>query len=107
MNEVDGIKVKPTHPGEVLLEDYLKPLGITPNALAIAIRVPASRISEIVKAKRAVTAETALRLTRYFGGDPDFWLRLQARYDRCVAEDTVGATIDREVVPRELVATRQ
>jgi addiction module HigA family antidote len=74
---------------------------MSPNALALALRVPASRIAEIVKARRAVTAETALRLARYFGGDPEFWLRLQSKYDLAVAQRAKADDIDREVRPRE------
>lgn len=98
------VKVKPTHPGDVLRKDYLKPLGITPNALALAIRVPASRIGEIVNTKRGVSAETAIRLGRYFGSSARFWLNLQAYYDLAVAEDANAMTIEREVQPREKVS---
>lgn len=93
-------KVTPTHPGEVLLEDFMKPLGLSANALAIALRVPASRIAEITKAGRAVSAETALRLARYFGTTPDFWVRLQAKYDVAIAKDERAAVIERDVRPR-------
>jgi addiction module HigA family antidote len=92
-------KITPTHPGEVLLEDFMKPLGLSANALAIAFRVPASRISEITKAERAVSAETALRLARYFGTTPDFWVRLQAKYDVAIATDQKAAAIERDVRP--------
>lgn len=93
-------KITPTHPGEVLLEEFLRPLKMSPNALAIALRVPASRIAEIVKARRAVTAETALRLARYFGGDPEFWTLLQSKYDLAVARETKAEQILRDVLPR-------
>lgn len=93
-------KITPTHPGEVLLEEFLRPLKMSPNALAIALRVPASRIAEIVKARRAITAETALRLARYFGGDPEFWTRLQSKYDLAVARETKAEQILRDVLPR-------
>jgi addiction module HigA family antidote len=92
--------IAPTHPGDVLREDFLKPLGITPNALAIAIRVPASRIADIAKGKRSVTAETAIRLARYFGTSREFWMNLQAYYDLAVVEDEKAAAIEREVQPR-------
>ena len=98
------VKIKPTHPGDVLREDYLKPLGLTPNALALAIRVPASRIGEIVNGRRSVTAETAIRLGRYFGSSARFWLNMQAYYDLAVAEDEKATMIEREVQPRELTA---
>ncbi|MDX2219955.1 MAG: HigA family addiction module antitoxin [Burkholderiales bacterium] len=74
-------RMRPVHPGEVLREDYLVPLGLSVNALAVALGVPATRIHEIVKERRAVTADTAARLARYFGGDAASWLALQASYD--------------------------
>lgn len=75
-----------THPGEILLEEFLKPMGITPHALAIALGVPATSIADIVHQRRAVTADTAAQLSRYFGTTPDFWLNLQSAYDISVAE---------------------
>ncbi|WP_022873672.1 HigA family addiction module antitoxin [Nesterenkonia alba] len=77
----------PIHPGEVLLEDFINGFGITQNKLAVSIGVPPRRINEIVHGKRRITADTALRLGRYFGVDAQFWLNLQARYDLDVAED--------------------
>lgn len=74
-------RMRPVHPGEVLREDYLVPLGLSVNALAIALGVPATRIHEIVKERRSITADTAERLARYFGGDAASWLSLQATYD--------------------------
>jgi addiction module HigA family antidote len=74
-------RLRPVHPGEVLREDFLNPLGLSVNALALALGVPATRIHEIVKERRAVTADTALRLAQYFGGDAASWLALQANYD--------------------------
>jgi addiction module HigA family antidote len=97
-------KITPTHPGEVLIEDFMKPLGLSANALAIALRVPASRIAEITKARRAVSAETALRIARYFGTTPDFWVRLQAKYDVAIATDEKADVIDRDVQPRATAA---
>ena len=73
--------MRPVHPGEILREDYLAPLGMSVNALAVALGVPATRLHEIVKERRAVTADTAARLARYFGGDAISWLALQAMYD--------------------------
>lgn len=73
--------MRPVHPGEVLREDYLAPLGLSVNALAVSLGVPATRIHEVVKERRAVTADTAARLARYFGGDAESWLALQASYD--------------------------
>jgi antitoxin HigA-1 len=91
-----------THPGEVLREEFMKPLGLSANALAIALRVPATRIGDIVKADRprSVTADTAIRLARYFGTTPDFWINLQAGYDLSVALAESGETIERDVRPR-------
>jgi len=89
-----------THPGEILREEFLGPLGITANALAIALRVPATRIGEIVNERRAVTADTALRLSRYFGTTPDFWLNLQLAHDLSRAAVERGDEIEREVAPR-------
>ena len=74
-------RLRPVHPGEVLREDYLVPLGLSVNALAVALGVPATRIHEIVKERRAVTADTAARLARYFGGDAASWLVMQANFD--------------------------
>jgi addiction module HigA family antidote len=79
-------KITPTHAGEVLLEDFLKPLDVSANALAMALHVPASRISEITKAQRGITAETALRLSRYFGTTSEFWIRLQSKYDLAIED---------------------
>ena len=91
-------RLPPVHPGEVLAEEFLGPLGLSQNKAALAMRVPARRINEIVKGKRAVTADTALRLARYFGTTPDFWVNLQAHYDLEVAQDEVGERIEREVL---------
>jgi addiction module HigA family antidote len=83
-------KLKPVHPGEVLFEEFLKPNGISQNRLAINIGVPARRINEIVLGKRSISADTALRLARYFGTSAKFWLGLQMDYDLDIAEDKVG-----------------
>ena len=80
----------PIHPGEVLMEDFIEGFGITQHKLAVSIGVPPRRINEIVHGKRAITADTALRLGRYFGVDPQFWLNLQTRYDLEVAQDGVA-----------------
>ncbi len=90
-------KLKPIHPGEVLLEEFLKPMNLSQNQLALAVRVPARRINEIIHGKRRVTADTALRLARYFGMSPRFWLGLQMDYDLDVAEDELGVRLDNEV----------
>jgi len=89
------------HPGEILREDYLVPLGLSVNALANALHVPATRLHEIVKERRSITPDTALRLARYFGGDAQSWLNLQTSYDLRIAEQQVLSTIEQEVLPRE------
>ena len=90
-------KLMPVHPGEVLLEEFLKPMGLSQNRLALDIRVPARRINEIVHGKRRITPDTALRLAKYFDMSPQFWLGLQMDYDLDVAEDELAARIDDEV----------
>lgn len=92
-------KLSPIHPGEVLLEEFILPMNLSQNRLAIDIGVDARRINEIVLGKRAVTADTALRLSRFFGNSPQFWMGLQAQYDLDVAEDQLGKRLDREVRP--------
>lgn len=87
----------PIHPGEILLEDFMKPLGLSQYRVAQDIGVPALRISQIVHGKRSITADTAMRLARYFGTSPDVWLRLQARYELEVAEREYGDRINHEV----------
>ena len=91
--------MRPVHPGEVLREDYLVPLNMSANALAKALSVPAPRINDIVRERRGVSADTAMRLARYFGGDARSWLNLQAAYDLRVAEIENAKRIDREIVP--------
>lgn len=92
-------RLPPIHPGEVL-EDLLKEAGLTVNALALALRVPANRIGGIIKGQRGITADTALRLARYFGTSAQMWMNLQAKYDLAVAEDALSSRIEREVLPR-------
>ncbi len=87
----------PLHPGEVLLEEYLNPLGISQNKLALHMRVPAQRISEIIKGKRAITADTAVRLAKVIGTTPEFWLSLQMDYDLQMTIRCEGERINREV----------
>jgi addiction module HigA family antidote len=94
----DGIALPPSHPGETLA-DELAARGLTANALALKLRVPANRISDIVRGRRALTAETALRLGRCFGTGAKFWVDLQASYDLAVAERDFGAAIEKEVDP--------
>ena len=89
-----------THPGEVLSEEFLVPLGMSVNALAMALRVPATRIGAIVKGERSVTADTALRLARFFGTSPEFWVNLQAMHDLTKARRDSGGKIARDVRPR-------
>ncbi len=90
-------KLLPIHPGEVLLEEFLKPMGLSQNRLALRIGVHARRINEIVLGKRRITAETALRLARYFGTSPQMWLGLQSDYDLDVASDQLGDRLVNEV----------
>jgi addiction module HigA family antidote len=90
-------KLHPVHPGEVLLEEFLKPLRLSQNRLALDIGVHPRRINEIVLGKRSITADSALRLARYFGTSPQFWLGLQADYDLDVAMDAPGDRLEREV----------
>ncbi len=90
----------PIHPGEVLLEDFMKPLEITQYALAKAINVSARRINEIVHGNRAITADTALRLGKYFGVHPQSWMNLQSHYDLEMAEQNLGDKLEKEVHPR-------
>jgi addiction module HigA family antidote len=92
-------KLNPIHPGEVLLEEFLKPMQLSQNRLALDIGVHARRINEIVLGKRSITADTALRLARYFGTSPQFWLGLQADYELDVAMDALGNRLEREVKP--------
>ena len=91
--------MRPVHPGEVLREDYLVPLGMSANALAVSLRVTPARINDIVRERRGVTADTARRLARYFGGDARSWLNLQAAYDLRVAELENAKRIEKEVRP--------
>lgn len=89
--------MRPVHPGEILREDYLAEIGMSANALARALHVPAPRVNDIVRERRGVTADTALRLARFFGTTPQFWLNLQSTYDLRVAEIAAGRRIEREV----------
>ena len=92
--------MRPIHPGEVLREEFLVPLGVSADALAQALRVPATRINDVVNERRAVAADTALRLARYFGTTPEFWMNLQAALDLRSAEAGSKAAIERDVLPR-------
>jgi addiction module HigA family antidote len=93
-------KMRPIHPGEILREEFLVPLEMSANALALELKVPAPRINEIVRERRAVTPDTALRLSCYFGTTPQFWLNLQSAYDLKMAELKDGSKIRREVHAR-------
>jgi addiction module HigA family antidote len=95
-----GRRLPPAHPGEMLREEFLTPLGISVYALANAIKVPRSRVNDIVLGRRSITTDTALRLGRYFGTTPEFWINLQAQYDLDIADRTVRRRIEREVTPR-------
>ena len=94
----------PVHPGEVLLEDAMKPIGLSANRLASHLGIPASRVLEIVNGNRAITADTALRLARFFGMSAQFWMNLQTNYDLRIAERASGAEIARAVAPRDTAA---
>jgi addiction module HigA family antidote len=93
-------RMKPIHPGEVLREEYLKPMVLSARSLAIALRIPPPRINDIVRERRSITADTALRLARHFGGDAKSWLNLQVAYDLRVAELKNGRKIAREIKPK-------
>jgi len=92
-------KLDPVHPGEILLKEFIEPMGLSQNRLALALGVPARRINEIVLGKRGITADTALRLARYFKMTPQFWLGLQMDYELDVAEDTLAGRLEKEVTP--------
>ena len=90
-------KLSPITPGDVLLEEFLRPMNITQNQLAKDINVPANRISQVIHGKREITADTALRLGKYFGIEPEFWINLQVRYNMKIARSKVGKIIEEEV----------
>lgn len=96
-----GRRLPPVHPGEILRDEFLTPLGISAYELANAIKVPRSRANDIVLGRRAITTDTAMRLARYFGTSPEFWINLQARYDLDVADRTTRRKIEQEVAPRD------
>ena len=98
MNPIN--KMRAIHPGEILREEFLVPLGMSAHALAMELKVPAPRINDIVRERRAVTPDTALRLARYFGNTPQFWLNLQASCDLKIAEKKIGAKIANEIHER-------
>lgn len=92
-------KIKPVHPGEILREEFMLPFGLSMNKMAMDLRVPVTRIADIVNEKRGITADTALRFARYFNNAPSFWMNLQTRYDLEVAEDEIAAKVERDVLP--------
>ena len=98
-------RLPPIHPGEILLEDFMKPLGLSSYRVAKDIGVPALRISQIVRGQRSITADTAMRLARYFGTSAGIWLRLQARYDLEIAESKMAKRINREVKVLQVTQT--
>jgi antitoxin HigA-1 len=98
-------KLKPVHPGEILSEEFMAPLGLSMNKMAMDLRVPVTRIADIVNEKRGITAETALRFARYFKNSPTFWMNLQTRYELEVAQDEIAAKVERDVQPLETVGT--
>jgi addiction module HigA family antidote len=102
MTPVNGMR--PIHPGEILREEFMIPLGLSANALAIALRVPAPRINDIARERRAVTADSALRLSRYFGNSAEFWLGLQSDYDMKIALAEYGERIKQDVSPMDQAA---
>jgi antitoxin HigA-1 len=99
-------KLKPVHPGEILREEFMVPLGLSMNRVAIDLRVPVTRIADIVNEKRGITADTALRFARYFKNSPTFWMNLQTRYDLEVAEDEIAYKVQRDVRPLEAASSR-
>ena len=100
-------KMKPVHPGEILREEFMIPLGLSMNKMAMALRVPVTRIADIVNERRGITADTALRFARYFKNSPGFWMNLQTRYDLEVADDEISAKVTRDVQPLETVTARE
>jgi addiction module HigA family antidote len=103
----EGARMPPLHPGEMLREEFMKPLGLSANALAMELRVPVTRITEILRERRGITADTALRLGRYFNMTPEFWMGLQMDFDLESESDATGAAIEREIRPRPLKTVSQ
>ena len=102
----DGWKIsrEPVHPGEMLREEFMKPLGISINGLALELHVPVTRVSEIVNERRGITADTALRLARHFGTSADFWMNVQKQYELLLTQQKLGKTIEKQVRRRTVVA---
>ncbi len=97
-------RLKPVHPGEILREEFMVPLNLSMNKMAMDLRVPVTRIADIVNEHRRITADTALRFARYFKNSPTFWMNLQTRFDLEVAEDQIAAKVERDVQPLEVVS---
>ncbi len=106
MNGLIMIKnnLRPIHPGEILREEFLLPLGLSANALSLALRVPATRIHEVVRQRRGITSDTAIRLARYFNTTPQFWLNLQTNFNLKQTSIQMGDIIDREIQPMQVEA---
>ena len=100
-------KLKPVHPGEILREEFMTPLGLSMNKMAMDLRVPVTRIAEIYHERRSVSADTALRFARYFTNSPAFWMNLQMRYDLEVAEDKIAGRVERDVQPLSAGISRE
>jgi antitoxin HigA-1 len=98
-------RLKPVHPGEILRQEFMAPLRLSMNRMAMDLRVPVTRIADIVNQRRGITADTALRFARYFKNSPAFWMNLQTRYDLEVAEDEIAAKVERDVRPLETAMT--
>jgi len=99
-------KLKAVHPGEILSEEFMVPFGLSMNKMAIDLRVPVTRIADIVNEKRGITAETALRFARYFKNSPTFWMNLQTSYELEVAQDELAAKVERDVQPLDTIGPR-
>lgn len=99
-------KLKPVHPGEILREEFMVPFDLSMNRMAVDLRVPVTRIADIVNEKRGITADTALRFARYFKNSATFWMNLQTRYELEVAADEIAARVERDIQPLELGAGR-
>jgi addiction module HigA family antidote len=100
-------KLKPVHPGEILREEFMVPLRLSMNKMAMDLRVPVTRIADIVNGRRGITADTALRFARYFKNTPTFWMNLQIRYELEIAEDEIAGKVERDVQPLEIVSARE
>jgi len=100
-------KLKPVHPGEILREEFMVPLRLSMNKMAMDLRVPVTRIADIVNERRGITADTALRFARYFKNAPTFWMNLQTRYELEIAEDEIAGKVERDVQPLESVSARE